>query len=184
MKSAADKDRYITLRAEGVSISAAAKQLKIGKATASAWEKELKGTISATQQARLDELAEKYGMAREARVKRLGETLSRIDEALYAVDFSTILPEKLLDLKLKYTQALKEEELPKTEAPVIAGDGSPYDVFAVLCSIMVRSRSGEITEAQARSEVNICLASLKAHEAIDTSKKIDELERLVNGQGR
>ena len=48
-------------------------------------------------------------MTKEARIKKLGDTLEGINTALDGADLSTIPPEKLLDFKLKYTEALKEE---------------------------------------------------------------------------
>lgn len=48
-------------------------------------------------------------MTKEARIKKLGDTLEKIEDAIAKADFSTVDPAKLLDFKLKYTEALKGE---------------------------------------------------------------------------
>jgi hypothetical protein len=56
-------------------------------------------------------------MTREARIRKLGDTLARINTALGGVNLATVPPEKLLDFKLKYTEALKGEYIDTTPAP-------------------------------------------------------------------
>lgn len=46
-------------------------------------------------------------MTKEARIKKLDNILGKIDGALDKTNFNEISPERLIDYKLKYTQALK-----------------------------------------------------------------------------
>ena len=109
MKTTEIKNKFIALRAEGKSYADICKELCIAKATCSAWEKEFKAQIAELKQDQLDELINSYYMTQEARIKRLGDTLNQINDTLSTSDLSKLPPDKLLDFKLKYTMALKEE---------------------------------------------------------------------------
>lgn len=51
-------------------------------------------------------------MTRQARITQLGEAVKKIDSAIDLRGFDEASPERLLDLKLKYLVALKDEYLP------------------------------------------------------------------------
>lgn len=104
------KDNFIFLRAEGKSYQAIAAELHISKSTCTAWERELKNAIAERKAANLEELYNAYAMTREARIRKIGETLTAIDAALDKADLSQIDPAKLLDFKLKYTGGFTHEE--------------------------------------------------------------------------
>lgn len=106
MKDEATKRAFIRLRAEGKSYTAIAAELNISKSTCTAWERELQAEITEAQQITRDELTTAYRMTAEARVKALGETLESIDNALAQKDLTQLPADKLLALKLKYTNAL------------------------------------------------------------------------------
>jgi len=67
------------LRAEGKSYSAIAEQLHISKSTCTAWERELKDNIAELKQEQLEELYNSYFMTKEARIRKLGDTLENIN---------------------------------------------------------------------------------------------------------
>ena len=90
-------------------------------------------------------------MAREARIRRIGDTLNRIDAALADVDFSELPAEKLLDLKLKYSAALREEYRPT--AP--EATGAPKDTLEAIQDLYRRTASGEASVSQAKTELDI-----------------------------
>ena len=109
MKPTELKQEYIRLRAEGKSYSFIAEQLHISKSTCTKWERDLAAEIDELKRAELAELYESYNMTKQARIRKLGDTLGKINEALEQADFSEVDPAKLLDFKLKYTEALKGE---------------------------------------------------------------------------
>ena len=111
-KDLSKKNDFILLRAEGRSYSFITQKLAISKTTCIKWNKELEEKILEQKQDNLNNLYKSYNLTKEARIERLGTTLKKIDSALEKVDYSTIAPEKLLDFKLKYTQALKQEYTP------------------------------------------------------------------------
>lgn len=182
MKPQEMKLEFIRLRAEGQSYDKIAEALHISKATCTAWERELKAEISRLQQEGLNELYSSYGMAKEARIRRIGDTLRRLDDALSEVDLTTIAPEKLLDFKLKYAQALKEEFTGLTPPPAFEQGGTPEEVQAAFTDIYTRVRRGDITADQAAQEAKTLSAILTAYQAVETKERVDAIDAIINGR--
>lgn len=90
MKSQETKTEFIKLRAEGKSFNHIAETLHISKSTCSAWETEFKDAISELKQEQLNELYDAYFMTKETRIKKLGETLNEINNALTNRDLSKL----------------------------------------------------------------------------------------------
>lgn len=184
MKSQEQKTEFIRLRAEGKSYSVIAEQLHISKGTCTAWERELKETIADLKQEQLNELYTSYYMTKEARIKKLGDTLDGINTALDRADLSQISPEKLLEFKLKYTEALKGE---------YTGSGTPYqfnadkiepkDIVTALGDLLNRIRAGEVTPEQANRESTVIANLLRAYDTVEVKAKLDALESLVGSRG-
>lgn len=173
MKPQETKDRFIQLRAEGKSYAHIAATLNIAKATCTEWERELKAEIDTLKRARLAELYEKYAMAKEARIRRLGETLDKINAALDKVDFADMPPEKLLDYKLKYAAALKEEYA-----------GNPKDVLPALNDLLDRVRRGDIPAEQASREAGVLAQIIRAMENVELKNKLEALEAILENRDK
>ena len=183
MKPQEQKTEFIRLRAEGKSYSVIADTLHISKGTCTAWERELKDAIAELKQEQLNELYSSYFMTKEARIKKLGDTLESINTALDGADLSQIPPERLLEYKLKYTEALKGE---------YTGSGTPYqftadkiepkDIVTALGDLLTRIRAGEITAEQAGRESTVIANLLKAYDTVEVKTKLDALEAIVGGR--
>ena len=173
---------FIRLRAEGKSYSQIANTLHISKSTCTAWERELSGAIAELKQDQLTELYEAYHMTKEARVRKLGDTLEAIDGALSEADLREIPPEKLLDFKLKYTEALKGEYT-GTTSPYLFGDRiEAGDIVNALGDLLSRVRSGEVTGEQASRESGVIASLLKAYDIVEIQSKLEALETIVGGR--
>ena len=180
LKPQGQKTEFIRLRAEGKSYSAIADILHISKSTCTAWERELKDAIAELKQEQLNELYRSYYMTKEARIKNLGDTLNGINTALDGADLSQIPPEKLLEYKLKYTEALKGE---------YTGSGTPYqftadkidpkDIVTALGDLLNRVRTGEVTPEQANRESTVIANLLKAYDTVEVKEKLNALESLI-----
>ena len=162
MKKTEQKLAYIKLRAEGKSYRAIEAEIGIAKSTCSEWEKELRSDIDELKRESLEEIYNSYGMAREARIRRIGETLNKIDSALEEIDFKAIPPEKLLDFKLKYQAALKEEYAATTPEAQEA-TGAPKDTLTAIQDLYRRLTTGETTTDQAKSELTVIDHMIDAH---------------------
>lgn len=182
MKSNETKLKFIELRAAGMSYEKIGKELHISKATCTKLENELAGQISSLKAAQLSELYESYYMTREARIKKLGGTLSRIDEALEAADLSEMPPDKLLDYKLKYEAALKDEYIPLPDAEPLKKNFSEKDVLNSMADLLNRVQNGTTSREQAQSELSVFQNILRAFENVELRKKIEALEVILDGR--
>ncbi len=181
MKPTELKQEYIKLRAEGRSYSHIADQLHISKSTCTKWEQELAGEIDELRRAELTELYESYSMSKEARIRTLGGILDRINEALEQTDFKDIDPVKLLELKLRYTEALKGEYVGRKPAidPQNVGAG---DIVWAVADLLNRTRAGDITTEQAQRESLILGNLLKAYDLAEVKTKIDSIEAVLGSR--
>lgn len=103
------QERFIELRAAGLSFDKIAVQLGVSKSTLLKMNRQLAGDIERLKFINFEALAEKYKMLKTARLEALGKLLERVDSALEAADFSELAPERLVILKLKLTDSMKAE---------------------------------------------------------------------------
>jgi len=176
------KNEFIRLRAEGKSYTAIGKELSISKATCTAWDRELKAEIAEKKKEQLEEMYQAYYMTREARITKLGQTLESIEDALSDADLSQVSPEKLLDYKLKYMEALKQEFIDTTPAIPLDDTFNPRDIIVVLADLLKRIRNREINLDQASREIMVITNILKAYETVELKAKLEALEDLVGGR--
>ena len=182
MKPNDQKNEFIRLRAEGKSYTAIGKELSISKATCTAWERELKAEIAEKKKEQLEEMYEAYYMTREARITKLGQTLKSIEDALSKADLTQVSPEKLLDYKLKYMEALKQEFIDTTPAIPLDDTFNPRDIIVVMADLLKRIRNKETNLDQASREIMVITNMLKAYEAVELKAKLEALEDLVGGR--
>ncbi|MBU1570587.1 MAG: hypothetical protein KKE00_08760 [Proteobacteria bacterium] len=112
MKNQAEKEKFIELRAGGLSYDDIAVALKVSKPTLLSWGKELQRDIGNARTLRMDELFEKYAVAKLKRVEVFGERLNAILGELVKRDLADVPTVSLLALALKYGESLKDEHEP------------------------------------------------------------------------
>jgi len=176
------KNEFIRLRAEGKSYTAIGKELSISKATCTAWERELTAEIAEKKKEQLEEMYQAYYMTREARITKLGQALESIEDALSKADLTQVSPEKLLDYKLKYMEALKQEFIDTTPAIPLDDTFNPRDIIVVMADLLKRIRNKETNLDQASREIMVITNILKAYEAVELKDKLEALEDLVGGR--
>jgi len=176
------KNEFIRLRAEGKSYTAIGKELSISKATCTAWDRELKAEIAEKKKEQLEEMYQAYYMTREARITKLGQALESIEDALSKADLTQVSPEKLLDYKLKYMEALKQEFIDTTPAIPLDDTFNPRDIIVVMADLLKRIRNKETNLDQASREIMVITNMLKAYEAVELKAKLEALEDLVGGR--
>ncbi|MEH7115864.1 hypothetical protein V7128_00385 [Neobacillus vireti] len=104
------KEQFVELRAKGVSYDDIVKEIGVSKPTLIKWGRELELEISNLKALEWEALQEKYFVSKVKRVELYGEELARLNDEIEKRDYSEIPLEKILDLKLKYTDKLKMEE--------------------------------------------------------------------------
>lgn len=181
MKTLDDKENFIRLRAEGKSYRQIMDELGIAKATCSNWEKEYKNRIQELKADRIEELYNAYFMTKEARIKKIGDTLNQINTALEKADLSTVAPEKLLDYKLKYTEALKNEYI-DTSHNALEEDFTAKDILNAMGDLLNRLKNGTITPEQATKEGYLITHLIKAFENVELSNRLALLENVIGGR--
>ena len=115
MKPKEQKLRFAVLRADGKPFSSICKELGIAKGTCSEWEKEMASTIRELENEALAELYETVAITRRARIKKLGETLAKMEAALEEVDYTSVPPDKLLNMALQLSDRLMDLKKPIEE---------------------------------------------------------------------
>ncbi|HFI0321059.1 TPA: helix-turn-helix domain-containing protein [Streptococcus suis] len=183
MKSPEIKTEFIALRAQGKTFEYIAKKLNISKSTCSAWEKELKTAIADLKQEQLNELYDTYYMTKEARIKKLGDILDKIDNTLDQSDLAEVPLEKLLDFKLKYTEALKAEYVHTGAVIDFSEQVTAQDILKALGSLLERVQRGEVSQEQANRESAILANLLKAFDAVELQEKLAMVESVLKSRG-
>ena len=127
MKNANDKERFIELRAENRSYADIADILKVSKTTLIAWGKELHRDIGNARTLRMDELFEKYAVAKAKRIEVFGTHLNAILAELGTRNLANIATSSLLTLALKYGEFMKDELEPLN----LQGEDLPFDMSSI-----------------------------------------------------
>lgn len=172
---------FIICRAEGLSLRATANKLDIGKTTCQRWDKELKQEIGETRRETIKTLLDAYSMHKQGRIKALGDTLKRINNALEKKNFEDMEPGRLLELKLKYMTELKDEYTGVT--PAISGDlQDGKAVIIALGDLLDRVRAGDVPTDQVQKETAILMQMIRAFDTVEVKAKINEIEAYIQAQ--
>ena len=107
METIETKRRFIELRAKGYSFDKIAKELGKAKQTLLDWSRDLDQEIAQAKALELDSLYESYSLYKEARLKTLGEILSKLKKEVDKRDLTDLPTDRLLDLFLKYEGVVK-----------------------------------------------------------------------------
>ena len=103
------ENRIIELRARGKSYSTIASELKIGKQTALDVCKKYKEQIATLQALELEQLYEEQRITSQERITAIASLMQRVREEIDRRDLTQVPTEKLIDLYLKQSSALREE---------------------------------------------------------------------------
>lgn len=111
MKNNETKQKFIEMRAKGISFEKIAKELKIAKSTLIQWSKKYSTEIENSKAIEMEALQEQFYLTKTARIEILGQQVERIKEEIENRDFSDIPTEKLIDVFSKMFNLLKQEEV-------------------------------------------------------------------------
>lgn len=103
------KLQFVALRAKGWSYAKISKKLRVAKGTLANWHQEFEEEIASLKAMELEALQERYYLAKEGRIKLLGEQIKAIQQELKSRPLSDVPTDKLLDILLRYYAQLKEE---------------------------------------------------------------------------
>ena len=103
------KSQFVELRAKGWSYRKIARKLKVSESTLANWSQELEEEIASLKAMELEGLYETYYLLKEGRIRLLGGMLRKIKAELRSRDLSEVPTGRLLELLLKYQEALQGE---------------------------------------------------------------------------
>ena len=111
MKDQKTKMQFIDLRAQGMSYDKIARELEVSKQTLINWSKEYEIEIANLKAIEMESLQERYYLNKSKRIELLGKKLAAVQDELENRDLKDVPTDKLFDLFIKYTNALKKEEV-------------------------------------------------------------------------
>ncbi len=180
---------FVELRAKGWSYRKIASRLKVSKSTLANWSQELEEEISSLKAMELEALYETYYLLKEGRIRLLGSNLRKIKRELASRDFSDVPTDRLLDLLLKYEEAMQAEYVePRPLSGQEISDlkdrtGTRLDSEAIVMAmedLLQRYRAGLVDVKEAREEISLLLAILKAEEQTVIEAKLEHLEAILD----
>jgi hypothetical protein len=185
------KQKFVQMRAKGLSIRNLAKELHISPQTVINWQSELEDQIAGLKAIELEALYEEYHLLKEHRVQLLGDQIEAIKKELKQRGLSDVSTDKLLDMLLKYMdEAGKEYVEPRPlsddEIKRVRNKNSTKmdseDVSSELAAVLFKYRKGIVTDDQVKQEISLLQAILKAEDQTDIQKKLEALEIFINGR--
>lgn len=176
---------FVELRAKGWSYRRIANRLKVSKSTLAAWSQELEAEISSLKAMELEALYETYYLLKEGRIRLLGAILRKLRREISSRDFSDLPTDKLLELLLKYQEALQAEYVEPRPVSVVAlkvRSGTKLDSEAIaeeLDALLQKYQAGLVDARSAKDELALLQALLKAEEQAVIEKKLERLESVL-----
>ncbi len=111
MKDLETKNKFVELRAKGLTYDKIADELEVTKRTLINWSKDFEEEIANLKATELEALQEQYFMKKEKKIRLFGDKFIAIIKELDKRDLSEIPTEKLFDLMIKYSIYLSNEEV-------------------------------------------------------------------------
>ena len=182
------KAQFIELRAKGWSYRKLAARLRVSKSTLSNWAVELEEEIARRKAMELEALAEQFYLLKEGRIRLLGGILKKIRKEVLSRDFSEVPTERLLELLLKFEEALQKEYVepkPLSGAELAAlkdKPGTNLDSAAIaeeLGGLLRRYQAGLLDTGEAGRELALLMAVLKAQDQAVLERKLERLEAVL-----
>ncbi len=183
--------QFVELRAKGYSLARCADQLHVSKSTLATWQHDLEAEIASLKAIELEALQEEFYMSKEARIRLFGEQIATLRQELATRDLSEVATDKLLELLLKWQQALLAEYVeprPLSSRQIEqlqAETGAKLDsqqISVELEQTLQRYKAGLITVEQARQELSLFLAMLKAEEQAEIERKLESIQAVLEGR--
>jgi transposase len=108
-KDVETRAKFIEMRAEGHTLTKIVEELDISYNTAVNWNRYFAERIEAARAIKLEELLDKYLMAKGKKIELFGERLLAIKDEMATRDPSEVPTAKLFDMLLKCQAALEKE---------------------------------------------------------------------------
>jgi transcriptional regulator with XRE-family HTH domain len=109
MKDNETKQKFIELRAKGLSFDKISNELNVSKQTLITWQSEFVEEINNLKAMELEALYEQFYLQKQDRIERFGKLLDRLHNEIELRDLKEVDTDKLINLYLKvYSNAISE----------------------------------------------------------------------------
>jgi SMC interacting uncharacterized protein involved in chromosome segregation len=108
MKDLKTKERFVELRAQGLSFDSIAKELAVSKTTLLKWSRDLEDKINNENYFAYQRLIEQYKMTKIARLKLKMQEWQKVSDALEKKDFNELSAKELLNIQEKLENQLTD----------------------------------------------------------------------------
>lgn len=112
MQTLETKNRFIELRAQGLSYDKIAQELQVTKQTLINWSKESRYEIANLRTIQKEALLDRLELSEKARLERLSQITSKIQEELSKRDLTQVPTEKLTEMYIKFLELNKKSIMP------------------------------------------------------------------------
>ena len=110
MKDNKTKEKFIELRAKGLSYDSISKELSVSKQTLINWSKEFELELSNLRAVELESLCEQYLIKKEKKLEMLSELLEKVKKNLLERDLNDMDSEQIFELFMKLISSLENPE--------------------------------------------------------------------------
>lgn len=108
MKDSKTKNKFLELRAPGMSLRSIEREIGVGRRTLAKWESECKEELENLKAMEIDALREQYRLTTQAKLERYGAELKRVTEELQKRDLAEVKTPKLYDIMIKLHARIEE----------------------------------------------------------------------------
>jgi hypothetical protein len=109
MKDQETKNKFVDLRAKGLSFDKISKQLNVSKPALLAWSRELRLEVANAKSLELDLLQEKYALSARQRLELHGQMLEKLKNEIGKRDITTLGTDKLYEMTLKVSAVIEKD---------------------------------------------------------------------------
>jgi len=109
MKDQKTREKFIELRAQGLSFDKISKRIHTSKPTLINWDYEYANEIEVLKEQHYEEVLEKYKVAKQDRINRFAQALNKAWDAFERKDYSDLSKKELLLIITRLEKRLLEE---------------------------------------------------------------------------
>lgn len=150
-KSQAVREKFMELRARGMSYERISESINVSKTTLVKWGQQMEAQISELRGQELELMLERFRLTREYRVERFARMLDKIEVVVEKRELDTVQTDRLIRLYIRTMEAIRNEVEPSKLEVGVTVEESPLDRWERLMRDCVVPAATETVKAIAES---------------------------------
>ena len=126
-KSQETKEKFMELRARGMSYERISESIKVSKTTLIKWGRDLESQIDELRSQELQAMLERFRLTRQYRVERFSRMLDKLEVVLEKRELDTVQTDRLIRLYIRTMEAIRAEVEPSRMEVGVTVEESPLD---------------------------------------------------------